>query len=68
MMKKQEIEQQIQSQLKVWQAQIVGRQERMQQAGEEARANIEKVIAQLKEQAEQARSFWSRCRRPMKRL
>ena len=54
---KQEMEQQIQAQVKVWQAQIAAHQERMQQAGQEAKSDYERAIAQLRENAEQGQEL-----------
>ena len=54
---KQELAQQIQAQIGVWQAQIQAHQEQMAQAGQEAKANYEKAIAQLRDNAEQARNL-----------
>lgn len=54
---KQEMAQQIQAQIQVWQAQIKAHEERMAQASQEARANYEKAIAQLQENAEQAQKL-----------
>jgi hypothetical protein len=59
---KQEFAKQIEGQLAVWQAQIKDHQERMGQAGAEARANYEKAIAQLRENAEQANKLLSQVR------
>ncbi len=54
---KQELAQQIQAQIGVWQAQIKAHQERMAQAGQEAKGNYEKAIAQLQDNAEQAQKL-----------
>jgi hypothetical protein len=54
---KQDFEKQIQSQLSVWQAQIKEHQELMKQAGAKAKADTEKAIAQLQDQAEQAKKL-----------
>jgi hypothetical protein len=54
---KQEFEKQLQSQLQVWQTQIENHQERLKEAGAEARANAEKAIAQLQSQAEEAKKL-----------
>jgi hypothetical protein len=54
---KQEFEKQLQSQLQVWQTQIKDHQERLKEAGAEARANTEKAIAQLQSQAEEAKKL-----------
>jgi hypothetical protein len=54
---KQEFEKQLQSQLQVWQTQIRDYQERMKEAGAEARAGAEKAIAQLQSQAEETKKL-----------
>jgi hypothetical protein len=54
---KQDFEKQIQSQLSVWQAQIKEHQELLKQAGAKAQADTEKAIAQLQDQAEQAKKL-----------
>lgn len=54
---KQDFQKQLEAQISVWQAQISVHQEQMQQAGAKARADAEKAIAQLKEQAEQAQKL-----------
>ena len=54
---KQDMARQIQAQVEVWQAQIAAHRERMAQAGEEAKADSEKAIAQLQDNAEQARKL-----------
>jgi hypothetical protein len=54
---KQDMARQIQAQVEVWQAQIAAHRERMAQAGQEAKANQEKAIAQLQDNAEQARKL-----------
>jgi hypothetical protein len=54
---KQDMARQIQAQVEVWQAQIAAHRERMAQAGEEAKANSEKAIAQLQDNAEQAQKL-----------
>jgi hypothetical protein len=54
---KQDMAQQIQAQIGVWQAQITAHRERMAQAGQEAKANSEKAIAQLQDNAEQAQKL-----------
>ena len=51
---KQDMAQQIQAQIGVWQAQIKEHQERMAQAGEAARANHEKAVAAMRENTEKA--------------
>ena len=50
----QEFAKQIEGQIAVWQAQIRDHQERLAQAGAEARANYEKAIAGMRENVEQA--------------
>ena len=54
---KQDMAQQIQAQIGVWQAQITAHQERMAQAGQEAKASSAKAIAQLQDNAEQAQKL-----------
>jgi hypothetical protein len=54
---KQDMARQIQAQVEVWQAQIAAHRERMAQAGQEAKANQEKAIAQLQDNAEQAQKL-----------
>ena len=54
---KQDMARQIQAQIEVWQAQITAHRERIAQAGQEAKANSEKAIAQLQDHAEQARKL-----------
>ena len=44
---------QIENQIAVWQAQIRDHQDRLAQAGAEARANYEKAIASMRENVEQ---------------
>jgi hypothetical protein len=51
---KQDFAKQIESQIAVWQAQIGDHQERLAQAGAEARANYENAIAGMRENVEQA--------------
>ena len=51
---KQESAKQIEGQIAVWQAQIRDHQERLAQAGAEARGNYEKAIAGMRENVEQA--------------
>ena len=51
---KQEFAKQLESQIAVWQAQIKEHQERLSQAGAEAKAGYEKSIATMRENAEQA--------------
>ena len=59
---KQDFEKQIQGQINVWQAQIKEHQERLQQAGAEARAGTEKAIAQMQAQAEEGRKLLDQVR------
>ena len=54
---KQEFAKQIENQVAVWQAQIKEHQERMSEAGAKAKADSEKVVAQLKEQTEHAQKL-----------
>ena len=58
----QEFAKQIESQIAVWQAQIRDHQERLAQAGAEARANYEKAIAGMRENVEQANQLLARAR------
>ena len=51
---KQEFARQIEAQVQVWQAQIKEHQERMDQAGAEAKAGYDKALAQLRANAEEA--------------
>lgn len=51
---KQEFAKQLESQIAVWQGQIKEHQERLAQAGAEAKAGYEKSIAALRENADQA--------------
>ena len=51
---KQEFARQIESQVQVWQAQIKEHQERVGQAGAEAKAGYDKTLAQLRTNAEEA--------------
>ncbi len=51
---KQEFAKQIESQIAVWQAQIRDHQERLAQAGTEARGDYEKAIAGMRENVQQA--------------
>ena len=59
---KQDFIEQIESQIAVWQAQIRGQQERLAQAGAEARANTEKALAGMRENVEQANQLLARAR------
>ena len=59
---KQEFAKQIESQVAVWQAQIKDHQERMGQAGAEARAGYEKAIAQLRENVEEGNRLLQKVR------
>ena len=54
---KQDFAKQIEAQLSVWQAQIKDHRELMNQAGAKAQADTEKAIAQMQEQAEQAKKL-----------
>ena len=58
----QEFAKQIEGQIAVWQAQIRDHQERLAQAGAEARANYEKAIAGMRENVEQANQLLARAR------
>ena len=58
----QEFAKQLESQIAVWQAQIRDHQERLAQAGAEARANYEKAIAGMRENVEQANQLLARAR------
>ena len=51
---KQEFARQIEAQMQVWQAQIKEHQERVGQAGAEAKAGYDKALAQLRANAEEA--------------
>jgi hypothetical protein len=51
---KQDFTQQLQGQVAVWQSQIKDYQERLGQAGAQAKADYEKSIATLRDNAEQA--------------
>jgi predicted nucleic acid-binding Zn-ribbon protein len=53
---------QIESQIAVWQAQIGDHQERLAQAGTEARANYEKAIVGMRENVEQANRLLAQSR------
>jgi hypothetical protein len=59
---KQESAKQIEAQIAVWQAQIRDHQERLAQAGAEARANYEKAIAGMRENVEQANRLLAQAR------
>jgi hypothetical protein len=52
---KQDMTQQIEAQLKVWQGQIKDYQERLGQAGAQSKADHEKAVAQMQENADQAK-------------
>jgi hypothetical protein len=54
---KQDMARQIQAQVGVWQAQIAAHRERTAQAGQEAKADSAKAIAQLQDNAEQAQKL-----------
>ena len=54
---KQDMAQQIQAQIGVWQAQIKEYQDRMVQAGQQAKGDYEAAIAQLQDNTEQARKL-----------
>jgi hypothetical protein len=51
---KQEFARQVEAQVQVWQAQIKEHQERVGQAGAEAKAGYDKTLAQLRTNAEEA--------------
>ena len=53
---------QIESQIAVWQAQIRDHQERLAQAGAEARANYENAVASMRENVEQANRLLAQSR------
>jgi len=59
---KQEFAKQIENQIAVWQAQIRDHQERLAQAGAEARANYEKAIAGMGENVEKAKRLLDQAR------
>ncbi len=59
---KQEFQKLVEGQVAVWQAQIKDHQERMGQAGAEARANYETAIAQLRENAEEGNKLLQKVR------
>ena len=59
---KQDFARQIESQIAVWQAQIGDHQERLAQAGAEARANYDKAIAGMRENVEQANRLLAQSR------
>lgn len=50
----QDFAKQLESQIAVWQGQIKDYQERMKEAGEAAKANYEKAVATMRENAEKA--------------
>jgi hypothetical protein len=54
---KQDFAKQIEAQIAVWQAQIKDHRELMKQAGAKAQADTEKAIAQMQDQAEQAKKL-----------
>jgi esterase/lipase len=54
---RQEFAKQIEGQVAVWQAQIKEHQELMKQAGAKAQADAEEAIAQMQDQAEQAKKL-----------
>ena len=58
----QEFARQIESQISVWQAQIRNHQEKLAQAGAEARENYEKAIAGMRENVEHAQQLLARAR------
>ena len=58
----QEFAKQIEGQIAVWQAQIRDHQERLAQAGAEARANYEKAIAGMRENVKQANRLLAQAR------
>ncbi len=59
---KQDFAKQIESQIAVWQAQIRDHQDRLSQAGAEAKANYEKAIAGMRENVEQANRLLAQSR------
>jgi len=59
---KQEFTEQIESQIAVWQAQIRDHQERLAQAGAEARVNYEKAVAGMRENVDQANRLLAQAR------
>src|ERR1051325_9938638 len=59
---KQEFTEQIESQIAVWQAQIRDHQERLAQAGAEARASYEKAVAGMRENVDQANRLLAQAR------
>ena len=59
---KQEFAKQIENQVAVWQAQNKEHQERLGQAGADARTNYEKAIAQLRENAEEGNKLLKKVR------
>jgi hypothetical protein len=56
---KQEFQNLVESQVAVWQGQLKDYQERMGQAGAEARSNYERGLTQLRENTEQAKKLAS---------
>lgn len=52
---KHDMAQQIEAQLKVWQGQIKDYQERLGQAGAQTKADYEKAVAQMQENADQTK-------------
>jgi hypothetical protein len=59
---KQEFAKQIESQIAVWQAQIRDHQDRLAQAGAEARASYKKAIAGMRENVERANRLLTQSR------
>ena len=59
---KQDFAKQIENQIAVWQAQIRDHQDRLAQAGAEARANYEKAIAGMRESVERANRLLAQSR------
>ncbi|MFL5335134.1 MAG: hypothetical protein ACJ8H8_18575 [Geminicoccaceae bacterium] len=59
---KQDFAEQIEKQIAVWQAQIRDHQERLAQAGAEARASYEKAVASMRENVEQANRLLAQAR------
>ncbi len=53
----QDMAHQIEAQIQVWQAQINEHQERLAQAGQQAKGDYEAAIAQLQDNTEQARKL-----------
>ena len=60
---KQEFQQIVEKQLAVWQEQTKSYQERLTSAGTDARANLEKAVAGLRDNTEQAKNSWARFNR-----